>query len=155
MGATSQALAQGSEYSYGGRVYGLAPFDFDLRGAFEQYLERLAFETYAKVNRRVDPEAGDRLLLGLTLKLNEGYYSWGSEGVGNALKTPRHIKYAIFLQVKRKHPEVSQDLIEEMARADWEGLMRASNQANADPNLPKSEATKTETTTAPASLASA
>ncbi len=134
MASLSQSLALGSEYSSGGKTYRLAPCTFEIQGLFENYLERQDLEAYSRLKGRLDREDREIMLAAIQHKAALRTWTFGAKAAKDALDQKPHLEYMIFLMLSKNHQELALDDVRKMFEADAEGLMRAANRANADPN---------------------
>jgi hypothetical protein len=134
----SQALGQGFEYRVPDTetVYRLAPWTFEIRGYFEQYVQRAVLEA-ANLLDRSNPAAADAARARIVADIGLGLYAWGSDNISKALDARQHIQYIIYLQIKKNHPEVTLDLVKKLYLADLRGLSQAALLANGIPIDPE------------------
>ncbi len=140
MGVTSQLLAQGSTFSYKDKEYTVSPNTLQVQGLFEQYLEDQAMEKYRRLAKKMSEAEAEASLKSVIRDAAVGHYTFGSPAVGDALQSPRHLKYLFFLCLKKNHPEVSRELVEEMAVSHYSQMVQAINRANADPDSTEASA---------------
>ena len=149
MSAIAALLAEPAIYSFRGKDYSVHPWTFEIQGKFEQYLRRYAIDRHHEIVGLLAPADSDKALGLLMRDINAGKYTFGGELCGEALDSPVHIRFMFFLCLKKHHPEVTRENVDEMAREDYGGMIRAMNVANTDPNRrrAKSPAVETETST--------
>ena len=136
MASLSQSLALGSEYVQGSKTYKLAPCTFEIQALFETYLERQDLEAYNRLKGRLDRDDREIMLAAIQHKAAMRTWTFGGRGAREALDQRPHLEYMLFLMISKNHPEVSLSDVREMFEKDAEGIMRAANRANADPNSP-------------------
>lgn len=149
MGAIAESLGQGVEIEYQGKRYTLAPWDLTIQGAFEKYLEAEIVAGARRMAALLPSEDGLAVLARTSEKIGLKRYTFGTPEVGEALSSPTHMKYMLYLMLKKGSPEVTRELVDAMAKAMWSDLIEASNRANGvDPNV---DAPTTETTSSSSS----
>ena len=147
MGAISEALGQGADFEFQGKKYTLAPWGVQIQGLFEKYLEGEIVAGARRMAALLPPDEGTAVLARTAEKIGLKRYTFGTPEVGEALRSPVHMKYMFFLMLKKNHADVTRDLVDDMAKECWQDMMDASDRANGyDPNAQAPEAT-TETKT--------
>ena len=146
------AIAEPALYSFEDKEYKVHPWTFEIQGKFERYMEKQAMDAYHRVASSLAPEDAEKALASVLRDIANGSYAFGSDNIGKALANPVHVRYLMFLCLKKNHPEgaVDQALVRRMQDKDYRGIIRAMNLANTDPNL-REPASGEAPATAPAS----
>lgn len=136
MGVLAAMTAEPAAYRYREKEYKVSPWTVEVMAAFERHVEGKAMEAYEKVASRLQPAAAERALSTLMQDLTACAYTFGTPFMGKALQAPEHVEYMFFLCLKKNHPEVTRQLVKEMAKDDYDGIVKVMNVANQDPNSP-------------------
>lgn len=135
MGNVAQSLGQPVLFPYEGKDYSVSPWTLEIQSHFERYLEREILEGFHRTKHALDPDQADKVAATLTSDIGLGKYTFGTEAVGNALRSKKHLLYLFFLCVKRNHKEVQLEEVGLWARSKetWDRMVEVMNLANFDP----------------------
>lgn len=137
MGEISQALGKGSTLEFRGKTYPMAPLTYEVMGAFEVWLERQAWSGYRRAQAYLGPDELADMRKEITRDMAAHAYSFGGPVCAKSLEAPPGQKYMLFLLLKAAETadaEVSEKLVDEIHKTDWEAAMAVYDSVNADPN---------------------
>lgn len=135
MAAVATAVGAGAEFTYKEKVYTVSACTYEVQAAFEKYLERYAIDTHYRMARMLSEDDSEKSLSNLQRDLASGAYNFGGDQVRKALDSLLHLRYMVYLVLKKNHPEISIEQVKEMFETNRDNLMLAVNRANADPNV--------------------
>ncbi len=147
MGQISQALGQGSQFTFKDKTYTLAPWTFGIQSQFERYLEDKAVRAAKRMSSLLTKQEYDDLMSRVVRDIASGVYTFGTEVVQQAMQSMENMQYMTFLQLRENHPEVKLDLVKEMFKEELDTILQKMNEANAEPEAGQSEDPPVESST--------
>lgn len=139
MGQVSAALAQGSNITFEGREFILAPWTYNIQAEFERYLEDYVIQVYKRLAPVMTPDERREELKKIRQEIAAGEYTFGSDMVAKALTSMPHLKHLLYLMLRVKQPDVTPDLVGRLVDAQQEEVMAKMAEANADPSQTTTE----------------
>lgn len=127
-------LAEPALWKWKEKEWRVHPWTFEIQAAFEKWLERHAIDSYRRVAQHLSQEEADKALSSLLRDIAAGALGFGGEFAQKTLSAPVHVKRMFFLCIRKNHTDATPELVEEMAKDDYGGMIQAMNLANTDPN---------------------
>jgi len=135
VGNVASSLAVPVTFSVGDRELQVSPWVLEIQALFERYLEKEVLDGFHRTQHLMDPDQADKVAAKLASDVGLGKYTFGTEAVGEALRSKKHLSYLFFLSVKKNHPDVQLSHVAQWAsdRDTWDRMVQAMNLANFDP----------------------
>lgn len=142
MGEHAKALGLGAQFEWQGQTWHLSPWSFGIQGQYEKYLEDQAIQAVRRQSRYLSAEEYQDLLQKTIQDIAAGVYSFGSKVVQESLKSLNNFQHIVLLCLKKNHPKVTKEEVQDIVKEMGEELMEKMTMANSDPTpdpLPTSE----------------
>ena len=134
------ALGIGAQFEFKGRIYTIAPRDFEIEGLFSIWLEQQALELIQRHYRNLSPSEYELQLAGWRRDGVSQLYDLSSpEGWRASVSLPGRKQMALLQLQKGSGPKVTMDLIEQIFD-DPDAIRRfeaCREIADRDPNRPR------------------
>jgi hypothetical protein len=128
VGDTARAIGQGTFIEFEGKRYELCPWNLNIQGAYEDYLEDCV---WAKADRRamqMPSDQADRFLAATNVEMAMGVCSFGGKYCQQSFQNPIHMKHLLYLMLLEKDNKLTIDVVNRM----YEGELRKAIQQKMD-----------------------
>lgn len=135
----SDALGIGSDISYKGQVYRLAPVDtLNVQGRYSKHLKTQAVVQIQEMRADLDPMIIDQMLAAVTRDFAAGLYRFGGQIVRDSLKVVSNQERLFLYMLQEYQPKVTPILAKEIFDNEPEQVIAALDDTGPKAQAPNS-----------------
>jgi hypothetical protein len=128
-------LGKGSDISFDGKQWRLAPFTYDIQCEYSSWLKRRAILAVKEqlASGIIDKSEYDEKMDRVDRNITAGVYSFGGKVSVESASSQEGLKELVRLCLKRNHPEVDEKFVDRLFEEKMDEVARALRRDNSDP----------------------